>query len=557
MKIKKLFILFYTFLSSSNINSAQIISELVTPIYYTDTIKQKDLNQSATTIYKITRPGRYYVASDLTFTPTNNNAIGIEIAANNVVLNLNTNTLNHNSNSRTGFIMIKVNGGYSNITITNGNIISDGNGKTAIIIDRGSTVGSPVVNNLNLNYLTIRKFNTSAITESGSSTIIANGLNISNVDISQIMATSISTIMCNIVYRNNIIIKDSKIHNCSISPTGTYGSINLASCNNIRLLNINCSNNSSTTYAIEITFHASHNAYFKNCKLTNLTSSNGYAVGFNCGSGASNITLESCIASNFSGSGNGRAIGYYLVGTDMVYRKCIAKNLSNTGAIECFGFINYQSQSVLFEDCIVSNISNTNNVTYAFFDSQSTSTIYRNCIAQRISSSSRDAYGFYVTSGSKHLLENCTAASCQSTGSYKAAGIYLASESNDCILNCKSYSHYGPSNIGAGIYLDASVTRCVTIGNQLFDNTGTAQYGYYDATALTSTTNWIAKNIAYGQGVSQNIPGAGYVSTKCNYFVGNASTTSTDRSNFITDAKIQQISALDTAKTKWNNVSFY
>lgn len=546
---KEIIFLFNTLIFSSNVNPAQTISKLVTPVFYTDTIKQKDLNQSATSIYKISRPGRYYVASDLTFTPTNNNAIGIEIAASNVTIDLNTKTLNHNSNSRAGFIFIKLDGGNSNITITNGKILSDGNGKNAILIDRGSTVGSPVVNNINLNNLIIRKFNSSLINESGTSTVIANGLNISNVDMSNMVAST-TTNTCNLNYRNNINIQDTTIHNCSTS-SGNLANFHQASCNNTKFINVNCSNNSAASWILEFDIIGNH-IYFKNCICSNSSSGSGAAIFAPYGNV---ITFESC--SVFNASAGTDLQGFYPWNSkSVIYRNCIVKG--STGGVSATAFINNPTNGTLIENCTVSNISSPGQVIGFYDNNQPSSVIFRNCIAQKIYSSGADAYGFWIVNGKQHLFENCTARGCQSTGNYKAVGFYLINETNDCIFNCKSYSNYAPSNIGAGIYLDSSVTNCVTIGNQLFNNTGTSQYGYYDATALTSTTNWIAKNVAFGQGVSQvTASGPAYNSSKCNYFIGTASSVINDRMTFINDVSKEAMTTLDTAKTNWENVSVY
>lgn len=542
----------------------------VTDVFYVGTIKQADLNQASTTaMYKITRPGTYYVANDLTFTPQNNGVIGIEIAANNVTIDLNTKTLNHSTNSQATFNLIKIDGGYSNITITNGTIISDGGGAsnvaTAILIDRASSV----TNNIDINNLLISKFNggdnTSCgggIIEFGASTSVANGLKISNVNINTITGNSTDdAYACSIKYRGYINIENSKFNyiiNTNASRN-SYG-IKLSTCTDINVKNCDSSYNTAANncFSFWVTSNCK-DVNFANCNSSVCTSNNNNVAGYYIDSSSYQIDIKECSCSYNTGPYN---FGYYLNGsTGIKVTSCEARTLTSTTWV--WGFFNV-SDGANFNGCIGSNISLTTvaSTSGAFYNSAQ-NCIYKNCLAQynNATAASQNMMGWYsvnlYATNKNNYFENCIA-----TGNYGTAGVFgffFNNETNTTISNCKSFANTS-AGIAAGIYFDVGCSNCVTINNQFYDNIGTTyQYGYYDKNGfVTGTTNLLTQNIAYGQGISQSgLTGAAYNINKCNYLAGTGSISASDKSLFITDLNKQNMTPLDSANANFINISIF
>lgn len=559
MKIKIILVFFICTFNISFISVVPDIGKFVTPVFYVSSIKQKDLNQTATSIYKITRPGIYYVASDLYFTPTNNNAIGIEIAASNVTLNLNSETLNHNSNGFTGFIMIKLDSGYSNIAIINGKLISD-NGSTSskgIYIDSST---SPV-NNITIKNLLIKKFNLYGIYEAIGS-VTANNITISNVEVSEIIDTVTGTQLWGfyITKRNNIIIENCSCNNCRVNNSSNtficffIGDLN-APTENVKISNCNASSNTGfdvTGYVV-----LGENISLKNCISCNNTSVNYMNSFFPVA--CHKITIDSCSCINNT-STTGAVNGFWLYPnptfSDIIIRKCLVLNLKGFSAN---GFVNdLHSNCAIYDECSVKNLIATNGQAIGYYNLANGS-IYKNCLAQGISSTTAISRGFYSTGTSNCFFEKCSSIDNSSSAASYAIGFELEINSNSSIINCISLNNVCSTGTAAGIFI-ITCTNCISLGNQLYNNIGNSQYGYYDGTAFASTTNFLAKNVAYGQGVSQNIGGAGYNSTKTNYFIGTASATATDRSGLISDVtrrSTPSMTALDSAHTNWTNISVY
>lgn len=537
-------------------------SNLVTPVFYTDTIKQKDLNQAAITgnaMYKITRPGNYYVASDLTFTPQNNNVIGIEIAASNVTLNLNTKTLNHNSNSQAQFNLIKLDGGNTNIIIKNGKLISDGGSNSslarAIMIDRASSVVSYII----CTDLLINLFNWGGIIESGASTTLANGLKISNVLITQINGNSSTDAnACSILYRDYVEIENSSLNNNqNTNANRNVNALVIQNCKDIKLINCNANNNLAAYDCYPYKFQNNSTSEFTNCNcIENIAQHNQNCFYFaSCNSG----TMQNCNSNKNTGAFDTNGF-IFLTCNSITFKNCKCLGLTNSGssAATLHGFYMSSCNAFDFSNCDVSNLLATANEIelVAYYINNSNNFIYRDCKAQNNNNTNPGMYfhAFLCGVSNYNIFDNCTVVGNKGND---VNGINFAFSSKYNIAkNCKVYSNSGVNVYGLNIY-DSNFYN-IYINNQIYDNIGsTLQYGYFDNSGA-GTTNWIAKNIAYGQGISQVITGAPtYNSNKCNYFPGRASISTGDFSNFIKDVPIQQILTLDTNLINWTNVSGY
>lgn len=506
--------------SMNNAGSSYYPNNMVTQVFFQGNIKQADL-KSNSTMYKISLPGRYYIASDLLFNQTSNNAIGIEIAASNVILDLNSKTLTHDSSSGayTGFKLIQINQGTSNVTITNGTLVSDNvttsTGPIAIYLQK-DTVSS--ANKLELSNLSVSKFTGGGIIENPTVQFQSNGLTISNVTISEINGNTSPNSSCLPLYirkRSNITLQNSTFNNNTQTNNFSFYITGFILCSNIKVSNCDTSYNNSLGSSGQLSTW-----YFFSCnnvELSYCNTSTNYSAGITSSSiqgyyfwGCSDAIVNCCAARNLEG--NGGCNGFTTI-TSHGAKINSCRSASLKGNSEANGFNNTNSSGVEFSKCEAINLSSSGKV-YGFNNIGSSNCTYSECKAKYNLASGNSSNSIPVISGFKsgtssstnNKFENCIALSnISAAASQTGSGFYFTQEKNSIINNCESIGNGYPDGfafgLGAGIIFDtygAVCTNFIVSNNKLFNNYGAQQYGFVDWANPTSTI--LIKNTSLGQG---------------------------------------------------------
>lgn len=485
--------------SQRTVSSNCCQNNLVTQVFFEEQIKQPDLNQSATTgnsMYKIVLPGRYYVAADLSFIPTQTGVIGIEIAASNVILDFNSKTLKQiSNNSASPFYLIQIDPGVSNVTIMNGKLISDGiNLATAIKIQK-------IANNINVNNLEINKCTGGGIIEEELN-IQSNGLTVSNVQVTESNGNSSNAgIAISITSRSNIDINNSTFNNninttqsiipiiiggssnikltnldtsFNFSQSGVFIGYSLSTCRNMELTN--CSTSTSQTFTEGLlTFGAGisitdcFDITMKNCEVKNIFAPICEGINILTTDG---IKMNSCRVASLSGT---FVNGFSLTTTGAQLYKCEAVNISSSGDV-------FPGSTVGFS--IVNGKRNS------LFECRAQDNICSNGFCAGFATS-----GNNLGDTANNKFDKCLAIS--NNGQSSSTGFTLFNDLKTEIRDCESSFNSSTNGAGSGITL-SSCQDCVIIGNCLHDNSGISQYGIKDFTMPTKS--WFAKNISYGHG---------------------------------------------------------
>lgn len=567
--------------SMNNAGSSYYPNNIVTKVFFQGNVKQCDLKQDVTSgnaMYTINLPGRYYIASDLNFTPSNNSVIGIKVATSNVILDLNSKTLNHISNGQTSFNLIQIEPGISNITITNGKLVSDSEilttGGTGIFLNKNSIQGA---NNIELSNLSISKFSNGAILEENTQSKVSNGLTVSNISISEINGNSTTTSSAlALTNRTNITIQNSTFNNNNQSlSSGTIKTIYLNGCSNIKLSNCDVSYNTGNTSLYAYDFEGCRNIELSYCSSStnsSLTDIRGYFFIADY-----DVKVNNCETKNLWG--NSIAYGFYILNGSIAtgritFSNCIVAGLNSNGFINGYIFNGTSNNGASFYQCQALNNS-ASGESIGFLNNGS-NCYYKDCISQNNISINGSSYGF-ESSGNKirNRFEDCLAISNISTAfSQTGAGFYFIAEVNTTITNCESYNNgctFSAANggLGAGIIFDAQsggCVNCIVSNNKLYNNFGSStlgsgrQYGFVDWTNPTKTI--LMKNISIGHGeVFDAISADGKT-------IVNSSGSTPYQHNYLLSFQFEQISAsiketasenMDALSTtdKYHNISVY
>lgn len=498
--------------SMNNAGSSYYQSNIVTPVFFQGNIKQSDLKpvtNSGDAMFTINIPGRYYVASDLKFESAVNGTIGIKISTSNVILDLNSKMLT-DANSATvspgtsSFILIQIEPGVSNITITNGKLIFNGATTnaldTAIFLNKNA---SQTADNIELSNLIISKFNNGGIREEGSSTLISNTLTISNIYIRESngdAATQASAI--SLFYRQNITIQNSTFNNNNSEVFAMP--LLFLNCSNIKISNCDTSYNRAPLIYGSV-FNNCQDIELSYCNSSTNTSTNGFNYSYavnNC----SNVIINSCISKNIFS--NAESIGFFLANsTGVTLNSCRAFGLNSY--LDSYGFYNYTNTGSKFYNCEATNIKGQHPL--GFNSLSSNNCLFYECLSLNNSSTNSSVFGFSTAEGgSNNTYDKCIALSNISTAnSASGIGFYFSNESNSTIKNCEA-SNNGDSQAngnGYGVIFEGgaySCTNCIVINNKLFNNFGgLSQYGFVDRNSSSYSTV-LLKNIAIGQGRISN-----------------------------------------------------
>lgn len=560
--------------SMNNAGSSYYPNNIVTKVFFQGNIKQTELDQSAASgyMYKINLPGRYYVASDLTFNPTYTGVIGIKISTSNVILDLNSKTLKHINGAPViagtpSFILIQIDPGVSNVSIFNGKFVSDGTTlATAILLHKNETQSA---NDIELSSLTISKFNNGGIIETvlpdPTPNAKSNGLTVSNVYISETNGdTALPASSISIANRNNITVQNSTFNN-NIGTSGLELPVQFITCSNLKMSNCDISYHNASTQLVTMQIAYCNNVELSYCSSTSNSTTNNpsYLYNYiivNC----SEIMLNNCIAKNLTG--NDIAVAYYLNGDGLKVNSCRASSVKALNG-EAAGFYT-SGNGAEFNKSEAISIAATNTAS-GFKIEGSSNCLFKNCLAQNNNSSGAIGIGFVdistaSTNTGNNRYEQCTAMGNFSTAtSQTGVGFYFINAVNSIINKCTCSNNGNRVGLGAGIIFDAAgngCIDCIVSENKLNNNFGQKKYGFVDWTYPTKTV--LMKNMAIGQG---DISSALSVDGKS---IIDSSGFTPYQHNYLVQLKFEQIVALiretmsenmDTLSTtdKYHNISVY
>lgn len=485
--------------------------EITTPAFQYP-IKASDLATpltSGASQYIIKSPGRYYVANDLV-SRVNTLAAStmLEIASNNVVLDLNSKSLRPalgtgtNSTTITG---IKIDGSLSNIVIRNGQINGYATTGTTSAMQLGISIDGAVNRNIQISDITIANLG-------GTS------------------ATAISMTGGVVADTKDIVIQNCIISNLNSTSAAAYG-LKLSSCNNVRV--VNCNFNGVTTSSSATT--ASYGAYLSGCSTVTFDGCVATETGISSGTGCGNsvgfelvtgttckdITFLNCEATRTftnASSSSAVAIGFRLNDSTGPYKlvNCLAAQSSGAGAE---GF--HAAATSIFDNCTADSNAGTTTASYGFYLTAGAGSKLKNCLADKNSATTGGCTGIAIVASSDGtILDTCSATSTSSSktaSTFSTTGITI-SGSNSCkLLNCSvgENSCSGTTGNVAGIAL-LSACQSTLLGNCSSDhNTSSSTgdvYGFYQAGATgTRYLNCQARNNTNTTGTSANA--AGFYST--------------------------------------------
>lgn len=286
-------------------------------------------NNALDTMYTITAAGKYFLSTNITLNPNNNNVTYLKITADCVDLNLNGLCIKQ-GNSATGIVAIKVNPGLKEVTIRNGAI-------------------------LNINGTGIQ-LNGSSI--SSLSTIIVQNMDIYGCSFEGLLGT----------YLENSLISCLHVTHCNGTHAGAIGAIGmrLDRATRVSLCDSIFNNNQGSTSVLGAGMYLTNCA---ECTIDDCTASN------NWGANAYGFCLTSTITTNSPSSCN-------------TFRNSSAemnKSLSTAAQSAAYGFyINNSAYTTVFQSkaCGQKSTSGPNDThAYGFYSSASINTIFDQCYA--------------------------------------------------------------------------------------------------------------------------------------------------------------------------------
>ena len=364
----------FSFSYGTQIDKYTKLSQPITPSFYNGVIHLSDLNMSAGSgsgMFIINKPGRYYVAGDLSLAPVNNQVIGIEIATSNVLLNLNSSMIYQRAgNTKTGLIGIQVDSSVQNVQICNGTIngldgsdAADFMGGAVIVRDSADsvTIEDLIVSNCTSSQEELSGFLLNAC--SNVKLINCQSINNSNTKTSA-SGTNGDIYGFRLYAASNCLLLNCKANGNTSTDQNSFGiRVGNNSSNNMILncqaLNQRSNSTNATTTAGFIVLDGSGNLVDQCVAIGNTSGSHAASVGagFMLGGTEYNTIFQNCLSQSNSG---GSGVGYGITVDTGVTDSCVRNNLafSNTGANVGIGINNNGTASVMY----VSNFAHSNRV---------------------------------------------------------------------------------------------------------------------------------------------------------------------------------------------------
>jgi hypothetical protein len=548
------YLLFLTFLAPSIMHTLNIprgaAQTISVDTSFSQPITSSQLNSSSTAIngqFVISKSGRYVVSTNLYAAPGRSNLAIIYINTSDVTLDLGGKSLClSTSNNTPSIAAIKLADGIQNVTIMNGVIHGSGSGPRQI------ATGITGSNNINTFFdnLDIVSCSSTGISLTG-----AYGLSINNTQVYK-TPTGLSLSNCQAGF-----ITDGLFSGGNASTTV---GIAATSCSNFILTNINTSNDTATSgiaYGIKATSCSSF-------ELNNINISNNKAAAASCYglfmSGCTGFICKEIIAScnqiTSSALISGAAVaGFFLTAAaNNTFINCSSNaNGTTTALCPSYGFrLEAGSNGNTFNQCEAKgNIgATTSGVSAGFSNNASNYNNFLHCTA--INNAAGAAYGFYSTGASNGTaIKNCRANGNNSTTNW-AYGFVFDGETGGVILNCECNINTGIYTCGIALLSTSAACISNSIGyNKLFFNNGsTAEYGFYDAAA--NSTTFLHGNVAFGHG--KYFTGSSAIAAtaaSANYRL--VYSKGTNLSNLIKETPLANMSALEADNKTYLNLSIY
>ena len=370
----QLFCSVYSFSYATKIDKYIKLSQPITPSFYNGVIHLSDLNMSAGSgsgMFKINKPGRYYVAGDLSLAPVNNQVIGIEISTNDVLLNLNSSMIYQRvGNTKTGLIGIQVDGNVRNVRICNGTVNglngSDASDFMGGVVKVGSgtdtvTIEDVIVSNCTTSNEELSGF----LLDSCINVKLINCQSINNSNTkSGASGTNGNVCGFRLNAASNCLLQGCVASGNVSTDLNSYGIRVGDSCSNIMVLNCRAlnqrSNSTSVTTSAGFNIIDGTGNLVDGCTAignTSGTNASSVGAGFILGGSELNTTLQNCLSQSNSG---GTGTGYGITVAVGVAYSCVQNNLvfSNTGTAAGIGINDGGTSSVMY----VSNFAHSNRV---------------------------------------------------------------------------------------------------------------------------------------------------------------------------------------------------
>lgn len=321
--------------------------------------------------YTISSPGSYLVGENIGYTPSANTAC-IIVNSSGVILDLMGNTVTQVGGFGFTVTGIQVASGVSNVTIQNGSV----NNFAASAISAASGISNLEVTNIEVNSCGQRGIEFVGSTASPIAQTMVNNC----VCVGTCTVTSADNVVTfsNV---NNLVFQDCIIAaNGSNVITATFVGVKITNCQRPQITNVSCANNLGQFDARGFSMNNCSNGILTNCIVNGLIASGA-------GSNAQGFVLE-----------------------------------SNTQSL------NTSSTGVTFQNCMVNNMTGTNNVD-GFFTGSGCNTVMLSCIAQdlNVTNITGVVSGFRFVNCSSTNLVNCYALSCSAgANNTTASPLYAA-----------------------------------------------------------------------------------------------------------------------------------
>ncbi len=382
------------------------------------------ITQNIFSVYQlIDQSGKYSYGIDVVYTPTGIDDCIIQVAANNVIIDLNEHSISQ-SGFTPGLNGIVLNPGLNNVTIIN-SLISN-------------ITGTGIVVNYGCSNITISNVQTSSC-DSGGMLFAGTNLNPiidSYIDHSQITlcCQTTGTIGLQFSQSRRITVNDLLINGNGIN-TNLFSGIQAANCNNIEFNGVKILTNigssvkgielivanrcsfkecvirenlalSTAFTGVDISGALNLSNYFNNCLVINNVATTA-CTGVSIASSSSNNIFQGCKANNNLGT---VVTGYSLTGGNQnQFIDCMASaNVASGVGNDCTGFlINGSNVGILLRCLFTYNTSAANNAYGILFQSASGGSLWeiQDCLCMRNTGvAAANSFGVRVATGSNNLF---------------------------------------------------------------------------------------------------------------------------------------------------------
>jgi hypothetical protein len=456
-------ILLLLIFTNARLHSASRSQQITTPsVSLSQKITGSMLDYSSSTtlgLFTISEAGYYFLSTDLVVAPARSNLPIIYINASNVTLDLGSKSLAVSTTNHTPIsTAIKIAPYEENITVLNGNINGAG---TFATMDVG--IDSQDNKSVNLENIQITNCALTGIKLTRDDNTSLNRIKTYNTG-----KIGLFMYQCNTGY-----IENSTFSGCTADEASTFGILA-------------CENQSFS---------------MKNITITNITSTDGYAIGFYLGTSSSFVCNDINISNNSSLGSGPLCTGIYLSNSQgCTFESCtMNNNFAEHTASSCFGFFSTdESQNNTLEKCNAMNNKCNGAKTVGFYLDGTSNTRLHDCHSLSNYNKNTAAYGIFSDGGFHNFFKQCKA-NANYTGAGAAYGFALKDDERSIIEKCEASANDGGVDVGYGIALLGTCVQATVTNNKMFTNYGVDRcYGYKDFAAHTTTL--LRGNVSFGHG---------------------------------------------------------